>query len=94
MEPDRMNPEWPFSKFGMDSIIALEALKVLESRFGPLPQSLLFEVENLSELGDYLLDNKSDVIGPTVSSEVDAGYSKPVPSEKLFEKVAEKHLAK
>lgn len=50
----RLTLDAPFSSYGMDSILALELIKKLEKDLGSLSKTLLFEHENIGQLGQYL----------------------------------------
>ncbi|KJK54897.1 acyl carrier protein, partial [Saccharothrix sp. ST-888] len=41
-------------RYGMDSVIAVGVIAELEKTFGPLPRTLLLEVETVRELARYL----------------------------------------
>jgi acyl transferase domain-containing protein/acyl carrier protein/SAM-dependent methyltransferase len=46
-----------FDQFGVDSLITLDLIALLEKDFGPLPKTLLFEHTSLGRLSDYLVAN-------------------------------------
>ncbi len=52
----RLGLEDTVDRFGVDSVSALDILDRLEDRFGPLPQSLLFEFPTINRLADDLVD--------------------------------------
>ncbi|QLJ03665.1 SDR family NAD(P)-dependent oxidoreductase [Streptomyces sp. NEAU-sy36] len=54
LAPERLSPEAPLERYGMDSVIAVSVIAELEKTFGPLPRTLLFEVETVRELARYL----------------------------------------
>ncbi|MBW5467433.1 SDR family NAD(P)-dependent oxidoreductase [Brevibacillus formosus] len=51
----RMDAKTSFSKFGIDSIMALQLTAQLENELGSLPKTLFFEYENIQALSEYLL---------------------------------------
>ncbi|MCX4750085.1 SDR family NAD(P)-dependent oxidoreductase [Kitasatospora sp. NBC_01287] len=53
LAPERLSPDAPLERYGMDSVIAVSVIGQLEKTFGPLPRTLLFEVETLRELARY-----------------------------------------
>ncbi|MBO8191789.1 SDR family NAD(P)-dependent oxidoreductase [Streptomyces oryzae] len=54
LPPDRLDPEATFGDFGVDSLVALELTKALETDYGPLPATLLFEQTTIRQLADHL----------------------------------------
>ncbi|MFM2061288.1 MAG: hypothetical protein RLZZ507_958 [Cyanobacteriota bacterium] len=47
----------PFEKYGIDSVAIISLNQELASHFGDLPQTLLFERQNLSELVQYFIEH-------------------------------------
>ncbi len=60
IEPSRIDPEATFDNYGVDSLVVLEVNKQLESYFGELPASLLFEHNTLRGLAGYFVAEKDD----------------------------------
>lgn len=52
----------PFGELGIDSFRVLKIIKVLESDFGTLPKTLLFEFFNIESLARYFVDRHATVI--------------------------------
>ena len=46
----------PFREFGIDSFLVLKILRRLETDFGTLPKTLLFENFNICDLANYFAD--------------------------------------
>ncbi|MFI8931748.1 SDR family NAD(P)-dependent oxidoreductase [Streptomyces sp. NPDC053474] len=55
LPPDELDDAEPLGSYGMDSILATELTAGLETTFGSLPKTLLFEYHTLAELGGYFL---------------------------------------
>ncbi|MFG1876162.1 SDR family NAD(P)-dependent oxidoreductase [Sphaerisporangium sp. NPDC049003] len=53
---DGLDADELFGAYGMDSILATELTAALESTFGSLPKTLMFEYYTLSELAGYFVD--------------------------------------
>jgi tryptophanase/acyl carrier protein len=54
IEPHRLAPDAALSRFGLDSIVALDVIKRLETHFRGLPKTLLFDRGSVQEVADYL----------------------------------------
>ncbi|MGW1587911.1 HAD-IIIC family phosphatase [Streptomyces sp. NPDC002386] len=52
--PERLDPETPLERYGMDSVLAVTMLQPLEETFGPLSRTLLFEVRTVRGLARHL----------------------------------------
>ena len=70
IEPNRLIPHWKFSKFGLDSVASLKILELLDKEFSDLPQTLLFEIESLEGLVDWLLEEKSVKVHSLFSKDI------------------------
>ncbi|WP_193173346.1 SDR family NAD(P)-dependent oxidoreductase [Nisaea nitritireducens] len=49
-----------FEVYGIDSIAVTELNQKLEEIFGPVPKTLLFEVQSIRELADYFIEDYAD----------------------------------
>lgn len=56
LAPGRIDPNVPLERYGMDSVIAVDLVSKLESTFGPLSSTLLFEVQTVRALARHFLD--------------------------------------
>ncbi|MEU3613369.1 SDR family NAD(P)-dependent oxidoreductase [Streptomyces sp. NPDC006872] len=54
--PERLDPDTPLERYGMDSVLAVAMVEPLEKSFGPLSRTLLFEVRTVRGLARYLAD--------------------------------------
>ncbi|MEZ3179518.1 SDR family NAD(P)-dependent oxidoreductase [Streptomyces pimonensis] len=54
--PERLDPDTPLERYGMDSVLAVTMVQPLEDTFGPLSRTLLFEVRTVRGLARYLAD--------------------------------------
>jgi polyketide synthase PksN len=61
-DKDSIEDETLLSDMGVDSLLGLEFHANLESSFGELPTSLLFENTNVKSLVGYLLENKKEKV--------------------------------
>ncbi|MFF0838308.1 SDR family NAD(P)-dependent oxidoreductase, partial [Streptomyces sp. NPDC003344] len=52
--PERLDPDTPLERYGMDSVLAVTMLQPLEETFGPLSRTLLFEVRTVRGLAHHL----------------------------------------
>ena len=52
---ERIDPAAPLADFGIDSILALDLTRVLETTFGALPKTLFFEYLTIGELAAYFV---------------------------------------
>lgn len=63
---DSLNPDFdssaPFGELGINSFQVLKIIKKLESDFGVLPKSLLFENFNINDLGDYFTAKHEQIL--------------------------------
>src|ERR1700740_1157300 len=50
---ERIRPEEPLEKYGIDSLLVTTFTQYLEKDFGPLSKTLLFEYQTLDALGRY-----------------------------------------
>lgn len=66
---DRIQPTQAFENFGIDSIVIVNLNRVLESIFGDLPKTLLFEYQNLAALTQYFVKNHAAVLSRILSVE-------------------------
>ncbi|WIM94381.1 amino acid adenylation domain-containing protein [Actinoplanes oblitus] len=53
--PERLDVTTPLDQFGMDSVVAVNVISRLEEPFGPLPQTLLFEMPTVRDLAEYFV---------------------------------------
>ncbi len=51
----RLDAKTPFEKYGIDSIVQATLIQEMESSFGELPKTLLFEHSTIDELVDHLV---------------------------------------
>ncbi|WP_328877602.1 HAD-IIIC family phosphatase [Streptomyces sp. NBC_00299] len=52
--PERLDPDTPLERYGMDSVLAVTMVQPLEDTFGPLSRTLLFEVQTVRGLARHL----------------------------------------
>ncbi|NHI05599.1 polyketide synthase modules-related protein [Streptomyces sp. KO7888] len=60
--PERLDPDTPLERFGMDSVLAVTMVQPLEDTFGPLSRTLLFEVRTVRGLARYLADEHAPAL--------------------------------
>ncbi len=53
---ERFDPKSTFEPYGVDSIAVVDLVRLLEKDFGPLPKTLLFEVNSLEKLTRFFLE--------------------------------------
>ncbi|MDX3229224.1 SDR family NAD(P)-dependent oxidoreductase [Streptomyces sp. ME19-01-6] len=59
---ERLSPDAPLERYGMDSVIALDVIARLEESFGSLSRTLLFEVETVRELARYFVEDHGEAL--------------------------------
>ncbi len=52
---DKIQPEVPMEKYGIDSVMVVKLNEQLEQVFGPLSKTLFFEYQNINELTAYFV---------------------------------------
>ncbi|WP_313916887.1 SDR family NAD(P)-dependent oxidoreductase, partial [Tahibacter sp.] len=62
LQTTQLEPGAPFSRYGLDSIVALRLTTDLEKIFGPLPKTLFFEYPNFEALYRYFDEAHSDAL--------------------------------
>ncbi|MEU5165866.1 SDR family NAD(P)-dependent oxidoreductase [Streptomyces mutomycini] len=60
--PERLDPDTPLERYGMDSVLAVTMVEPLEDTFGPLSRTLLFEVRTVRGLAQYLADENAQAL--------------------------------
>ncbi|MBM7440074.1 polyketide synthase PksL [Streptomyces sp. HB132] len=60
--PERLDPDTPLERYGMDSVLAVTMVEPLEDTFGPLSRTLLFEVRTVRGLARYLADEHAQAL--------------------------------
>lgn len=68
-----VDPSVPFGELGIDSFRVLKIIKALESAFGPLPKTLLFEYFNTELLARYFLDKHRPALEAKFGGQLAAG---------------------
>lgn len=69
IQEENIDEKESFEYFGLDSITAMSIGEELESDFGELSKTLLFEYQNLNELAMYFIENHYDVVRNIFSEE-------------------------
>ncbi|MGZ8250404.1 MAG: SDR family NAD(P)-dependent oxidoreductase, partial [Methylomagnum sp.] len=60
MPPQRLDPDEPLERYGLDSLLITTLNAALEQAFGALPKTLFFEVRTLSALADWLAAHRPE----------------------------------
>jgi len=68
----------PFGELGIDSFRALKIIKKLETDFGVLPKSLLFENFNINDLADYFVGKHEQALRGRFAERLGRATSAPV----------------
>ncbi|MGP3987807.1 SDR family NAD(P)-dependent oxidoreductase [Streptomyces sp. 3N207] len=78
---ERLAPDAPLDRYGMDSVIAVDVISQLEESFGRLSRTLLLEVESVRELARYFMTDHPDelraLLGMPAESEPPAPSPEP-----------------
>jgi acyl transferase domain-containing protein/acyl carrier protein len=64
----KLNPEEPFERYGINSILITRLTSQLDGFFGKLPRTLFFEYQTLNELVEYFLKAHKDQLETLTSS--------------------------
>ncbi|HVI49059.1 MAG TPA: SDR family NAD(P)-dependent oxidoreductase, partial [Chitinophaga sp.] len=59
---DRFEPDVPFGKYGVDSVLIIGLTNSLEDVFGRLPKTLFFEYQTIGELATYFIEKHNHKI--------------------------------
>ncbi|WP_313918649.1 type I polyketide synthase [Tahibacter sp.] len=62
LSPDRIAPDEGLERYGIDSILALKLVAELETVFGALPKTLLFEYQSVATLSGYFLERHRETL--------------------------------
>ena len=77
---ERIDATSSFDQYGMDSIVMIDLITVMEEKFSSLPKTLFFEHHTLAELARYFEENHADHFGaPPPSAPVE-----PLPQDAAF----------
>ncbi|MEU1463181.1 SDR family NAD(P)-dependent oxidoreductase [Streptomyces sp. NPDC005727] len=79
--PERLDPETPLERYGMDSVLAVTMLQPLEETFGPLSRTLLFEVRTVRGLAQYLAADHPEALRTLVGEPAPAAALAAAPAE-------------
>lgn len=58
---DQLDPNAPFERFGIESVLAVSIVRRLEETFGDLSKTLLFEFQSISALRDYFIEEYAEI---------------------------------
>ncbi|MGQ4416337.1 SDR family NAD(P)-dependent oxidoreductase, partial [Streptomyces sp. SAS_269] len=78
--PERLDPDTPLERYGMDSVLAVTMLQPLEETFGPLSRTLLFEVRTVRGLAQYLAADHPQALRDLVGEPAPAPASAAAPA--------------
>ncbi|WP_170061382.1 beta-ketoacyl reductase, partial [Streptomyces milbemycinicus] len=76
---ERLSPDAPLERYGMDSVIAVNVIARLEESFGPLSRTLLFETESVRELARYFIEDHLEALRALLGVPAPAPTPVPVP---------------
>ncbi|MFC0039499.1 non-ribosomal peptide synthetase [Actinomadura rayongensis] len=77
--PERIHPDAPLERYGMDSVLAVETVTSLEEAFGPLARTLLFEWPTLRDLAGYLVAEHAPALRTLVGEPAPPAVAEPAP---------------
>ncbi|MGY0064532.1 amino acid adenylation domain-containing protein [Streptomyces sp. LZ34] len=60
MAVEDIEPDGPFDRYGIDSLLVMSLTRALEQSFGPLSKTLFFEYFTVAELADHFLAEHAD----------------------------------
>ncbi|XXT21474.1 SDR family NAD(P)-dependent oxidoreductase [Sorangium sp. So ce429] len=67
LPPDRIETGAALEKYGIDSVLALKLVNQLETSFGALPRTLMFEYQSIDALAQYFIENHRDTLLPQLT---------------------------
>ncbi|WP_394849111.1 SDR family NAD(P)-dependent oxidoreductase [Pendulispora brunnea] len=80
LEPSRIETDAPLERYGIDSVLALKLVNQLETVFGSLPKTLMFEYQSIDALAQYFIENHRDTLMPLLAVRTSAPA---IPASKL-----------
>ncbi|MFE3638616.1 SDR family NAD(P)-dependent oxidoreductase [Streptomyces sp. NPDC059168] len=78
--PERLDPDTPLERYGMDSVLAVTMLQPLEETFGPLSRTLLFEVRTVRGLARHLAAGHPEALRTLVGEPAPAAAAPAAPA--------------
>ncbi|RZK98837.1 MAG: KR domain-containing protein, partial [Rubrivivax sp.] len=72
---DHIDASAPLEQYGIDSVMAVELVNLLEGTFGPLSKTLFFEYQNVDALADYFLDEHRAKLQPLLGLDKAKGHA-------------------
>ncbi|GAA3755612.1 beta-ketoacyl synthase N-terminal-like domain-containing protein [Salinactinospora qingdaonensis] len=88
---DQIVPERTFEELGLDSLLVVRTVELLERNFGPLAKTLLFEFQTVGELADHLLSEHAE---QSAALEAPVSVDTPPPPPEVSASPAESHPAR
>ncbi|QGZ37638.1 polyketide synthase PksN [Pseudoduganella flava] len=86
---EKIDPQAPLERYGIDSILAMDLTAQLESSFGSLPKTLFFEYQTIRELAAYFIASHGAKLAalcgaaaPAATSPVATAPAAPQPSRR------------
>ncbi|MGP3976825.1 SDR family NAD(P)-dependent oxidoreductase [Streptomyces sp. 8N114] len=76
---ERLAPDAPLDRYGMDSVIAVDVISQLEESFGRLSRTLLLEVESVRELARYFMTAHPEELRALLGMPTEPEPSAPTP---------------
>ncbi|WP_438018415.1 SDR family NAD(P)-dependent oxidoreductase [Sorangium sp. So ce315] len=67
LPPERIETGAALEKYGIDSVMALKLVNQLETAFGALPKTLMFEYQSIDALAQYFIENHRDTLVPQLT---------------------------
>ncbi|MEU2103549.1 SDR family NAD(P)-dependent oxidoreductase [Nocardia sp. NPDC019255] len=84
LDPQRIRTRIPLQDYGIDSVLISKMNDRLETDFGPLPSTLLFEYQTVRDLAGYLADEHgarlADVTADSATAPGDAAIAQGAPT--------------
>ncbi|WP_146056838.1 beta-ketoacyl synthase N-terminal-like domain-containing protein [Chromobacterium alticapitis] len=95
MPPARLDAQAPIARYGVDSIMMMALIDDLETHFGPLPKTLLFEYGTLADLAGYFAARETGGSPRAAAAAVAprAEIASPLPQAAALPEVDEKDIA-
>lgn len=92
----RIDPEADFEKYGLDSVMVMNLNRELESYFGELPKTLLYEYQTLKALVEYLENNYVEILNKKLNKDniISSNTNRSSRRQRLAQKVEQDRLMK
>ncbi|MEA2488771.1 MAG: hypothetical protein QOH21_563, partial [Acidobacteriota bacterium] len=93
MPPDRIDPQSPLERYGIDSILALKLTGQLEQTFGTLSKTLFFEYQTIAALAQHLVEAHAPRLAALFETKSTADVPRPQPQAVVPSRLSRRRTA-